>query len=116
MRGGRAAGRDGSDDAARAESARERLLRPGVSVEPRKMWPTGMKELGVTGASGKIAAPLLAERGRALGRLTDIGWGTTLRTLLSEGAADRPVPDQVFDAVVQVLAAWDRGGNAGRGG
>lgn len=105
--GGRAAGRDGSDDAARAESARERLLRPGVSVEPRKMWPTGMKELGVTGASGKIAAPLLAEQGRALGRLTDIGWGSTLRSLLSAEAADGPVPDQVFDAVVKVLAAWD---------
>jgi ATP-dependent DNA helicase RecQ len=93
--------------AARAEAARERLLRPGVSVEPRKMWPTGMKELGITGASGKIAVPLLAEPGRALGRLTDIGWGTTLRTLLSPEAADQPVPDQVFDAVVKVLAAWD---------
>jgi ATP-dependent DNA helicase RecQ len=107
MPGARADGRDGSDDAARAESARERLLRPGISVEPRKMWPTGMKELSVTGASGKIAAPLLAEQGRALGRLTDIGWGTTLRSLLSPEAADGPVPDQVFDAVVKVLAAWD---------
>jgi ATP-dependent DNA helicase RecQ len=97
----------GGAEAERAEAARERLLRPGVSVEPRKMWPAGMKELGVTGASGKIGAPLLAEPGRALGRLTDIGWGTTLRSLLSEEAADGPVPDQVFDAVVKVLAAWD---------
>jgi ATP-dependent DNA helicase RecQ len=94
-------------EAARAEAAREQLLRPGVPVEPRKMWPAGMKELGITGASGKIAASLLAEPGRALGRLTDIGWGTTLRSVLSPEAADQPVPDQVFDGVVKVLAAWD---------
>ena len=94
-------------DVERAEAARERLLRPGVAIEPRKMWPAGMKELGVTGASGKIGARLLAEPGRALGRLTDIGWGITLRSLLSEEAADGPVPGQVFDAVVKVLAAWD---------
>ena len=28
-------------------AARERLQRPGVDVEPRKMWPSGMKELGI---------------------------------------------------------------------
>ncbi|MBO0804162.1 MAG: RecQ family ATP-dependent DNA helicase [Nocardiopsaceae bacterium] len=94
-------------DLARAEAARERLLRPGVEVEPRRMWPSGMKELGIGGASGKIGAPLLAEPGRALGRLTDIGWGTTLRSLLSPETADGPVPDQVLDAVVKVLTAWD---------
>jgi ATP-dependent DNA helicase RecQ len=84
-------------------AARERLLRPGVTIEPRKMWPTGMKDLGVN-ASGKIAAT--AEQGRALGRLTDIGWGTTLRGLLSEQAPDAPVTDAVTDAIVKVLAAW----------
>ena len=36
-----------------AEAARERLSRPGVEVEPRKMWPSGMKDLGID-ASGKI--------------------------------------------------------------
>jgi len=85
-------------------AARERLLRPGVTIEPRKMWPTGMKDLGIN-ASGKIA--MTAERGRALGRLTDIGWGTTLRTLLSEQSPDAPVTDAVTDAIVKVLAAWD---------
>jgi ATP-dependent DNA helicase RecQ len=92
----------GSTDAARA-----RLLRPGVEVEPRKMWPSGMRDLGVSGASGKIPAGLLAESGRALGRLSDIGWGTTLRGLLAPGAPDEPASDQVIDAVVKVLAAWD---------
>jgi ATP-dependent DNA helicase RecQ len=86
------------------DAARERLTRPGVDVEPRRMWPTGMKELGVD-ASGKITAGLLAETGRALGRLTDIGWGSTLRSLLA--GADQPVPPALLDAVVKVLTAWD---------
>ncbi|HTW02339.1 MAG TPA: helicase-related protein, partial [Streptosporangiaceae bacterium] len=89
-----------------AEAARERLARPGTTVEPRKMWPTGMRELGID-AAGKIPAGQLAEPGRALGRLTDIGWGTTLRALLSEQAPDGPVTGQLADAMVQVLASWD---------
>jgi ATP-dependent DNA helicase RecQ len=89
-----------------AESARRRLLRPGVEVEPRKMWPSGMKELGIDGATGKIPAALTAEPGRALGRLTDIGWGTTLRSLLADASPDEPVTGQLTDAMVKVLAAW----------
>jgi ATP-dependent DNA helicase RecQ len=89
-----------------AEAARERLARPGTTVEPRKMWPTGMKELGID-AAGKIQAAQLAEPGRALGRLTDIGWGAALRSLLSEQTPDGPVSDQLADAMVQVLASWD---------
>ena len=61
-----------------AAAARERLLRPGVEVTPRKMWPAGMKELGID-VSGKIPAEVSAEPGRALGRLTDLGWGPRLR-------------------------------------
>ena len=89
-----------------AQAARDRLARPGVSVDPRKMWPTGMKELGID-ASGKIPATRTAEPGRALGRLTDVGWGATLRSLFAEGAMDEPVSGQLTDAVVKVLAAWD---------
>jgi ATP-dependent DNA helicase RecQ len=87
--------------------AQDRLARPGVTVEPRKMWPTGMKELGIDGASGKIAASRTAEPGRALGRLTDVGWGGTLRPLFAEGAPDGPVTPQLVDAIVKVLAVWD---------
>jgi ATP-dependent DNA helicase RecQ len=87
-------------------AARERLLRPGVTVEPRRMWPTGMKALGVD-AAGKIPPELTAEPGRALGRLTDIGWGGQLRTLLAEGAPDEPVTEPVVAAIITVLAAWD---------
>ncbi|TVY99710.1 RecQ family ATP-dependent DNA helicase [Trebonia kvetii] len=90
-----------------AEAARQRLLRPGVTVEPRKMWPTGMRDLGIDDASGKIPAARVAEPGRALGRLTDVGWGGTLRALFADGAPDEPVTAQLTDAMVQVLAAWD---------
>ena len=91
---------------ASAAAARERLLRPGVEVEPRRMWPTGMKALGVE-AAGKIPATLTAEPGRALGRLTDIGWGGMLRALLAQDAPDEPVTEPVLAAAVKVLAAWD---------
>jgi ATP-dependent DNA helicase RecQ len=112
-----------------AAAARDRLLRPGIEVTPRKMWPAGMRELGID-AAGKIPAGLSAEPGRALGRLTDLGWGPRLRAVLAprvadspggsppeglapEGlaldglAGDGPVPGDLVEAVVKVLAAWD---------
>ena len=89
-----------------ATAARERLLRPGVQVEPRRMWPTGLKALGLD-VAGKIPATQTAEPGRAIGRLTDIGWGSMLRTLLAEGAPDEPVTEPVMAAAIKVLAAWD---------
>lgn len=82
-------------------AAQRRLGRPGVVVEPRKLWPTAGAVLGIP-YSGKITEQ--AEPGRALGRLTDIGWGSRLRDVLR---ADAPVTDAVFDGVVAVLAAWD---------
>jgi len=89
-----------------AATARERLLRPGVEVTPRKMWPTGLKELGID-VSGKIPPEASAEPGRALGRPTDLGWGPRLRALLNGDAPDAPVPADLVEAVVKVLAAWD---------
>jgi len=91
---------------AAAIAARDRLLRPGTELEPRKMWPTGMRELGID-AAGKIGPELAAEPGRALGKLTDLGWGPRLRALLAADSADDLVPDDVVAAVVRVLAAWD---------
>ncbi|MFC6079936.1 RecQ family ATP-dependent DNA helicase [Sphaerisporangium aureirubrum] len=85
-------------------TARDRLHRPGVEIDPRKQWPTGLKD--DLGLSGRIPPELSALPGRALGRLTDIGWGPTLRRLLSDSTPDAPVPDHIFDAMVQVLASW----------
>ncbi|WP_067814324.1 RecQ family ATP-dependent DNA helicase [Actinomadura kijaniata] len=88
-----------------ANQARERLHRPGVDLAPRRMWPSGVKDdLGV---SGRIPADEQAEPGRALGRLTDIGWGNRLRQIFAEGAPDAEITPEMFDAVVKVLSSWD---------
>ncbi|MFE6224695.1 RecQ family ATP-dependent DNA helicase [Streptomyces sp. NPDC057854] len=90
------------------DAARGELGRPGVEVEPRRMWPTGLAAAGVD-LKGRIPAGEQASAGRALGRLSDIGWGNRLRPLLAESAPDGPVPDDVVQAVVQVLADWAKG-------
>jgi ATP-dependent DNA helicase RecQ len=90
------------------DAARAALGRPGVEIEPRKMWPTGLEAIGVR-LKGRIPATEQAAAGRALGRLSDIGWGNRLRPLFAQGAADQPVPQDAVDAVVRVLADWARG-------
>ncbi|MFF9563663.1 RecQ family ATP-dependent DNA helicase [Leifsonia sp. NPDC014704] len=82
------------------------LDRVGVEVEPRKLWPTGADRLGVP-VKGKLAPDQQLRPGRALARLTDLGWGGRLRELLADDAADQPVPPAVLDACVRVLADWD---------
>ncbi len=91
----------------RVALAGERLRRPGVEVEARRQWPSGMAGLGVP-VSGRIGADVVAAPGRALGRLTDIGWGNRLRELFAPGAEvqDGQVPEDMFEACVQVLASW----------
>ncbi|OKJ72137.1 RecQ family ATP-dependent DNA helicase [Streptomyces sp. CB02460] len=90
------------------DTAKGELRRAGVEVEPRKMWPTGLASVGVD-LKGRIPATELAGTGRALGRLTDIGWGNRLRPILAAQAPDAPVPGDVAEAVVTVLADWARG-------
>jgi ATP-dependent DNA helicase RecQ len=90
------------------DAARAALGRPGVGVEPRRMWPTGLAAAGVD-LKGRIPLAEQAAPGRALGRLSDIGWGGKLRPLFAEGAADNPVTSDVVDAVVRVLADWAKG-------
>ncbi|MEW1602102.1 RecQ family ATP-dependent DNA helicase [Streptomyces sp. NPDC093808] len=90
------------------DAARADLGRAGVEVEPRRMWPTGLPAIGVD-LKGRIPAGEQAARGRALGRLSDIGWGNRLRPLLAPHAPDGPVPDDVARAAVGVLADWAKG-------
>jgi ATP-dependent DNA helicase RecQ len=75
--------------AAAIEEAGARLARPGVVIEPRKMWPQALPNLGID-LRGKIAEP--AEPGRAIARLTDLGHGQALRELfrapVGAGATD----------------------------
>ena len=87
-----------------AEAA-DRLARPGVPIDPRKLWPTGLSAVGLD-LSGKIKQP--AEEGRAIARLTDLGHGTALRSLFRAGGAEAPstVPVPLVRAVVAMLADW----------
>ncbi|MFI9626239.1 DEAD/DEAH box helicase [Streptomyces sp. NPDC052042] len=98
---------DASVSAEALTGAAKELDRPGVEVEPRRMWPTGMPALGVD-LKGRIPVGEQCSTGRALGRLSDIGWGNRLRPLLAENAPDDTVPDDVLKAAVAVLADWAR--------
>jgi ATP-dependent DNA helicase RecQ len=89
--------------AAAVEEADARLSRPGVVVEPRKMWPTALANLGIE-LKGKIGEG--AEEGRAVARLTDLGYGQALRELFAPGVEDGPVPVPLVRAVVEVLGQW----------
>jgi ATP-dependent DNA helicase RecQ len=83
--------------------ADEVLDRPGVRIEPRRMWPSAMPAMGVD-VKGKIAADELAESGRAVARFTDLALGARVRDTV---AADAAVAPDVVAAAVRVLAAWD---------
>ncbi|WP_130510564.1 RecQ family ATP-dependent DNA helicase [Krasilnikovia cinnamomea] len=84
------------------------LGRPGVEIAPKKLWPTGLEAVGVP-LKGRIAPGEQLAPGRAVGRLSDLGWGDRLRTLLGPDAADGPVPDEVAAAVIEVLKSWAHG-------
>lgn len=83
------------------ETVTARLRQSGVAITPRRQWPTGMASIGVA-LSGRIDDG--PEEGRAIGRLTDLGWGPTLRRLLD--GPDTPVPGDVLKAAVDTLADW----------
>jgi ATP-dependent DNA helicase RecQ len=86
-------------------AARATLDRPGVDLEERTTWPTGMAALGID-VKGRIAESEQALTGRAIARLSDVGWGTRLRELLGPGSTDQQAPTRVISAVVDVLKAW----------
>ncbi|WP_106816426.1 RecQ family ATP-dependent DNA helicase [Microbacterium timonense] len=87
------------------DAAAHALDRVGVPIEPRRQWPTGADRLGVA-VKGRIAADEQAAEGRALARLTDLGWGGALRELFAAGAPDGPVSQSILDGCVRVLAEW----------
>jgi ATP-dependent DNA helicase RecQ len=117
-----------------AEAAAAVLDRPGVEIAPRAQWPTSADRLGVD-VKGKIAPAEQVEPGRAVARLTDLGWGQRLRSLLGDdgvggtvdleapgleedpdaafdvpmrrAASDVPPDEDLLRACARVLAAWD---------
>ncbi|HEY6592810.1 MAG TPA: DEAD/DEAH box helicase [Asanoa sp.] len=80
------------------------LGRAGVEIAPKKLWPTGLDTV-----RGKIAPAAQAAPGRAVGRLSDLGWGGRLRAALAPAAPDGPIPADLAGAVVEVLRSWSRG-------
>ncbi|GAB2980888.1 DEAD/DEAH box helicase [Nocardioides montaniterrae] len=91
----------GTVSEAAVAAAADRIARPGVPLEPRKLWPTGLSAIGVS-LSGRINPPL--DEGRAIARLTDLGHGGTLRALFN--GEDGPVPEQLARAMVTMLQDW----------
>lgn len=87
------------DAAATAASSLERV---GVPVDPRAQWPVGSPL-----ARGNIAAAERMLEGRALARLTDLGWGNSLRALFAPNAPDAPASPALLAACVRVLADWN---------
>jgi ATP-dependent DNA helicase RecQ len=85
--------------------ARERLDQPGVPLDPRRQWPTAMATLGID-LRGTIPVAERAEPGRAVARMTDLGWGEALRSLFRDETPDGEVPVPLRHAVVKVLDAW----------
>jgi ATP-dependent DNA helicase RecQ len=91
------------------DSASRAMGRVGVPIEPRRTWPSGMDRLGVP-LKGRIPEELQNGEGRAVARLTDLGWGGRLRTLFAttrEGVVDAPIDQDLLEAAVKVLAAWE---------
>ncbi len=86
------------------DAAGERLSRPGVSIDPRRQWPTGMAAVGVP-VSGRIGPGDGCAPGRAVARYTDLGLGPTVRQICT--GPDGPAPEQLLAAAVATLAAWD---------
>jgi ATP-dependent DNA helicase RecQ len=81
------------------------LGRPGVEIAPKKLWPTGMEAVGVP-LKGRIPPAEQVQPGRAVGRLSDLGWGARLRILVS---SDGDVPADLAGAVIEVLKVWAHG-------
>ncbi|MET0780721.1 MAG: DEAD/DEAH box helicase [Microbacterium sp.] len=92
-------------EARAAASADASLERVGVPIEPRAQWPTGGDRLGIP-LRGNIPATERAEEGRALARLTDLGWGGVLRSLFEGAAQDAEITPALRDAAISVLADW----------
>lgn len=97
-----------------AQSAQAQLDRVGVSLAPRTLWPSGLDRLGLTAdgkpLKGKLKPDEQVLEGRAVARLTDLGWGNALRELFrtdAEGnAVDAEVPAELARACMRVLSEW----------
>lgn len=86
--------------------ARSEMDRPGVEVEPRKMWPSGLATLGLD-MKGKIPEAERAEPGRAVARFDGLGWSGPVRELFAPTTPDGETPVALRTAAARVLDDWD---------
>ena len=101
-----------ADDEAAAKAGVDRV---GVELAPRALWPGGLDRLGVTEGRKKLSVKIAPgdrlEPGRVVARLTDLGWGGTLRDLFAPDRDGRPVdaevPEGLARASLRVLREWD---------
>lgn len=91
-------------DPSAVAQARASLDRVGVEIPARKQWPTGLDALGIS-LKGRLGDDEAPEQGRALARLSDLGWGPAVREALQ--APDAEVPEQLLQAAVRVLSEWE---------
>jgi ATP-dependent DNA helicase RecQ len=96
----------GEAPTASAEVASALLRRAGVVIAPRRQWPTAMRNLGVE-LAGRIPKEEQPEPGRAIARMTDLGWGNDVRALFAVDAPDQEVPVPLRHALADVLSDWD---------
>jgi ATP-dependent DNA helicase RecQ len=90
-----------TDDA--VHTAGQALSRPGVPIEVRRQWPSGLDRLGVD-LRGRIGGDEMLQSARAVARLSDLGLGPRLREVLAR--PDGRVPVDLVEACVRVLAGW----------
>ncbi|MDO4899624.1 RecQ family ATP-dependent DNA helicase [Actinomyces sp.] len=80
---------------------RRALARVGVTIEPRKRWPTGMDRLGLPEFRGLIAEEDRHKPGLAVGRLDGLGVSGALRDLF-DSDTDGEVPPPLRAPVLEV--------------
>ena len=97
-----------------SEGAQTALDRVGVPLAPRALWPTGLDRLSVRidgrPVKGKIPPEEQLAVGRAVARLSDLGWGGPLRELFASDRDGNPldaeVPPELGRACLRVLKEW----------
>lgn len=104
-----------TDVAVEAEqSAQASLGQVGVPIAPRAQWPQGLDTLGVRvegkPVKGRIGPEEQVSEGRAIARLTDLGYGNLLRDLFAPDTDGNPVdgevPADLARACLRVLKEW----------
>jgi len=84
------------------QALQKHVDRVGIDITPRSLWPTGLPAIGIN-LSGRIAADEVAMPGRAVARLTDIGWGEEIRALLDHAGIETTVPAPILSRAAAAL-------------